>query len=455
MGSIAARAGAILGPTLALLILIVGPPEGTPVLGWRTLAVLAWMTTWWVLQPVPLAATALLPLVLFPLLGVLDVSRAAAPYASSVVFLLLGGFMLARAVERSGLQRRIARRILGLTSGSVAGLLTGVMAATAALGMWMSISATALLMMPLALTLVGPARQAPTRAQTALVLAVPYAAAIAATATLVATPPIALLASTIESSHGVDVTFARWLLVGGSVAALGLSTVWLLLRREAGRSAAPLPSALDALGPWTTHERRAALLVAGVIVSWLVGPLFGIDEAVVAISGGIIAFLLPAGSGRARILEASDIPRFGWPILLLVGGGLSLGHAATSSGLADEVVGALSVLAAWPPLLALLLLAGATVAISEMSSNTATAAALLPLAGPLGEALGISSVTVVTTLALASCAGFAMPVGTPPNAIAFGTGMVPLRRMIRLGIMLDAAFAILAVVGGLIADKLL
>lgn len=455
MPSAVRRLGAFLGPASALALLLVGPQGDVPLVAWRTLAVLAWMAAWWVLQPVPLAATALLPLVLFPALGVLDPTRAAAPYASEVVFLLLGGFLLARAVERSGLHQRIARAILRRVAGRPGRALAGIIGATAALGMWMSLSATALLMMPLALTVAGATRGAPTARQSALVLAVPYAAAFAAVSTLVATPPIALLASTLARDHGIDVSFARWLLVGGSVALLGLFATWALLR-VASRGA-PLPSGLDdaAPTPATPRERRAAALVLTVIALWLAGPLVRLDETAVAIGGGIAAFLVPAGRAQGRLLEADDLARLPWGVLLLVGGGLSLGVAATTSGLADEVVALLARLASWPWPLALLALAAGTVAISEMSSNTATAAALLPLAGPIAEALDLAPVVVATTLALAACGGFAMPVGTPPNAIAYGTGLVPLGRMMRLGVVLDAVMALLAVAGGVVAGILL
>lgn len=449
-----ARLGAIGGPVLAAAILLAGPPSGVPPAAWRALAVLAWMVTWWVLQPVPLAVTALLPLVLFPALGVLDPVESAAPYASPVVFLLLGGFLLARAVERSSLHRRVAEAVLRRIRGSATGALTGIMAATAVLGMWMSVSATALLMMPIALSIVGEVRGPPTRRHTASVLAVPYAAAIAAVATLVATPPIALLASSLESDHGVSVGFARWLLVGGSVALAGLAFAWLVLRHQLRAERASTLDAPDVLREMTAAQMRVALLVLGVIALWLVGPLVGLDEMVVAIVGGVVAFLVPDGRG-GRLLDSSDLPHVAWGILILVGGGLSLGVAATTSGLADQVVGVLAGLASLPWLLALLVLAGATTAISEMSSNTATAAALLPLSGPIAASLGIGPVVVATTLALASCAGFAMPVATPANAIAYGTGLVPLSRMIRLGILLDVAMVILAVAGGVLAGAVL
>lgn len=423
------------------------------------------MALWWLTEPVPLAATSLLPIVLFPLLGVRSAKDAAAPYANELIFLFLAGFLLAAALEKWNAHSRIAYSIVAGIGGGARRVVFGVMLATGFVSMWISNTATAAMMYPIALAvggLFGAGRDADAT-RTALMLGVAYAASIGGMATLIGTPPNLIFAGATKELAGRPVGFAEFLLVGLPIAAVLLPLTWALLVFGLFRGTVDLgPDARRelrarraALGPLRGGEVRTMGVFLVTVVAWLmretkemgavtlpglseVAP--GMTDASVGLAGALLLFVVPDRDPRAggRPLltwrEARDVP---WDVLLLFGGGLSLAAAMESSGLAKWLAGGLGGLAGAPRLVVYGAFAGLVLLLSELASNTAVAAMMMPIAAAVAPAVGEPPVALMLVAALAASTGFALPVATPPNAIVFGSGQVSVRQMARAGVLLD------------------
>lgn len=445
-----------------------GSPGALSDAGRATLAMMAWMAVWWLSEAIAIEATALLPVALFPLLGITSVAQAAAPYASDVVFLLLGGFMLAAALQRWSLDQRIALAVLARVGSRPAQQLAGVMAATAFLSMWVSNTATAAIMMPIAVSLTalgsGGEGDADDARQGALVLAVAYSASIGGMATLIGSPPNGIAARFIAQASGESISFVHWMLIAGPAALLMLVACWWWLSRTLPpRAAATAPDARAAiaeaaalLGP-LGRGARATLAVCVVTAGlWICRPMlaaleFGgtrplaaLSDAGIAIGAALALFVLPAdrpapGQAATRLLDWTSAARLPWGVLVLFGGGLSLAAAIEANGVAEFVGAQTAVLGGWPPLLVLVIVLALTIFLSELTSNTAQAATMIPLLAAMAAGIGLDATLLIVACALGSSCAFMMPVGTPPNAIAFGTGLVTMRRMWQTGLWLNLA----------------
>ncbi len=457
------RIGLVVGPLAFATMLVAGPPDGLDPAAWRTAAVGVLMATWWMTEAAPLPATALLPIPLFPILGVADPATAAAPYAHPIVFLFLGGFLIALAMERWGLHRRVALAILRRTGTRPRGMVAGFLASAAILSMWISNTATALLLLPIGLSVLeltdraidGPDREAE-ETGTALMLAIAFGASIGGLGTLVGTPPNALTAGFLEEAYGIRIGFARWMAIGLPMVAVTLPLTWLILTRWAFRLGGGevagvrelVASKTAELGALSTGERVVAGVFAIAAAGWITRPLLerwipGLSDAGIAIAAGLALFLLPAGRGRGRVLDWSVARRLPWGVLILFGGGLSLAAAIDASGLAVWLAGGLDGVAGWPLLPLVFVLALLTILFSELASNTATAAAFLPIVGAAALAAGYDPVLLVVPAGLAASGGFMLPVATPPNAIVYGSGAITVPQLVRAGGLLDLAFALL------------
>ena len=428
-----------------------------PPAAWRTTALALLLAVWWMTEALPLGATSLLPLVLSPLLGIASIEDAASPYANPTVFLFLGGFLIALAVERCGLHRRAALTILAAVGSRPANLVAGFMIATAFLSMWISNTAATLMMLPMAMSVATLEEPVPggteTRFGTALLLGVAYAASLGGLGTLIGTPPNALLAAYMADRFSVEIGFGEWMLVGVPLVVVSLPIAWLILTKVAcpvgetrlAGAGAELDSARAALGPIT----RAEWLVGGVTfataLSWMFRPLIAravpaVSDTTIAIAGALLLFAVPVSWRRREFpLAGEDIDRLPWSVLLLFGGGLSLAGAIQSSGLATWIGTALERLGGLPLPLLILGVVASVVFVSELASNTASAATFLPIAGALAVGLGESPLLLVIPAALAASCGFMLPVATPPNAIVYGTGRIPMPRMVRAGLLLNLA----------------
>lgn len=455
--------GLALGPLAAVSMLLFPAPAGLAPAAWATAAVAVWMAIWWTSEAVPLAATALLPLVAFPLLGIADAGKAAAPFANPLIFLFLGGFWIALAMQRWGLHERIALNIVTRTGRRPAALVAGVMIATAALSMWISNTATVMMMVPIVTSLVtvvcGPEGRTDdawtARFATALMLATAYAASIGGLATLVGSPPNALFAAFIAQTYGIEIGFARWMTIGLPVTLVMLPLAWLMLTRgmvrpdrvgHAGPEAL-LAAPLAALGPLRPAEKRVGVVFAIVAALWIGGPLLSrwsglapLSDSTVAIAGALALFVIPADWNRREfLLDWAWARRAPWEILILFGGGLSLAQAVDQSGLATWIGSGLAAFGAWPTVALVAAVAMVVIFMTELTSNTATAAAMLPVLAAVAVQADLSPLLLTLPAALAASCAFMLPVATPPNAIVFGTGLVTVADMMRAGLLLNLA----------------
>lgn len=435
--------------------------EGAPAYaGALTAGTLVLMGVWWATEALPLAVTALLPLVVLPVGGVAPVGDVAAPYANKVIFLFLGGFVLATALQRWDVHLRIALRVVRLVGTAPRRLVLGMMVATALLSMWVSNTATAVMMLPIGvsvLALLGRERGGvDPRLSAALMLGIAYAATIGSFGTVIASPPNALLVGYVAETYGIQISFGQWMAVGLPLSVVFLLLAWFLLTRVVFRvDPAPLCEddtvvrvELDRLGPMGSPQRRVVVVFALAAASWIALPLVWpgtpVTDEVVAVVVAVLLFLLPSGSDcGGRLLDWSDTRELPWGILLLFGGGLALAAQITASGLSTWIGERAHGLQGMPTVVVVGAVCLLTVGMTEFMSNTATAATLLPIMATVGAALGHGPLLLAVPVALASGCVFMMPAATPPNAIAYSSGFVRVPDMIRAGAPLSAASVVL------------
>jgi len=463
------------GPVIYGLLLWVAPAELSREAR-HVLATAGWMATWWMLEPVPLAATSLLPVALFPLTGVASTRDAVAPFANELVFLFLAGFLLAAALEHWNAHARIAYAMVGAIGFSGKRVVLGVMVATAIISMWISNTATAAMMYPIALAIGALFGTSPDAAnlRTALMLGVAYAASIGGMGTLLGTPPNLVLAGTARELTGQDVTFTQFASLGIPMVLVLLPLCWMLLVfvlyrarvRLEGDAKAVLGERRAALGPLRGGELATLVVFALTAVAWVMRERKDLGFAVIpgivdvaprvtdtsiGMTGALILFLITARDrdGTTRPLlswrEARAIP---WDVLLLFGGGLSLAAAMEATGLATWLGESMTVLQGAPPVMIYLGLALLVLVLSELASNTAVATMAMPIAASLAHAVDQPPILLMYVAAFAASAGFALPIATPPNTIIFGSGQVTVRQMARAGILLDVV-AIIVIVAGI------
>lgn len=445
------RIGRVVGLVVLGILLAAPPPSGLSLEAWRTAAMGALMAVWWITEAVPIPATALLPVVLLPLLGVADVHAAAAPYANPVIFLFLGGFVLAAALKRSNLHYRLALGIIATVGAGPQRLVGGFMLATALLSMGVSNTATVVMLLPMALSVVElrerDGHTEPAFA-TALLVGLAYAASIGGIGTLIGTPPNALLAGFLEQTHGIRVGFVQWMAFGVPFVALCLPTTWWLLTRVLHPVGGGTREGVDliarelrSLGPVTPAERRVAIVAALTAAAWVSRPLLeglvpGLSDAGIAMTTAVVLFALPAGREGA-LVDWDDVRGIPWDVLVLFGGGLSLAEAITRTGLATWIGDGLGGLGTWPLVTVVALVAAVVTFLTELTSNTATAAAFLPVAASLAAGIGAEVTMLSIPVAVAASCAFMMPVATPPNALVYGSGRLTIATMARTGLVLN------------------
>jgi sodium-dependent dicarboxylate transporter 2/3/5 len=457
------------GPVAFAVTLAMPAPAGMAPAAWLTAGLGLWMAIWWSSEALPVPVTALLPLIALPLAGIAPIETAASLYAHPLIFLFLGGFLLALGIQKHGLHRRLALNIVARTGTRPAALVAGFMTATGLLSMWVSNTATAMLMLPIGLSVIAEVRgETPHPSHPhddpfaiALLLGIAYGASIGGLGTLIGTPPNALLAAYAETEFGIRIGFARWMLVGVPMALVMGFAAWLILTRTAFRlndvhlaaGQDAIARHLEELGSMSANEKRVALLFLVTAALWLTRPwlttlpgLAGLNDSSIAIGAGFALFLLPtsrASGNGGRLIAWTDAASLPWGTLLLFGGGLSLAGAIGSSGLAGWIGDALTGFADWPLLALVALIAAIVVFLTELTSNTATTAAFLPLMGALALVAGLPPLMLMAPAALAASAAFMLPVATPPNAIVHGSGMVPIPAMMRAGFALNIATILL------------
>ncbi|MEZ6028377.1 MAG: DASS family sodium-coupled anion symporter [Hyphomonadaceae bacterium] len=455
-----------LGVILAIVIQLLPRPEGLSPQAWLVVSMVALMVTWWVSEAIPIPATSLVPMVFLPIAGVSTIAQAAAPYADRTVMLLLGGFIIAKSVERWNLHSRIALTIVSRVGSSPHALIGGFMIASAALSMWISNTATTIMLTPIALS-VATAVTLP-RARTApftvaLLLGVAYSASIGGLGTLIGSPTNIIVVSNLERLLDTTISFTQWMMLGVPVVLLMIPGGWFLLTRFSGNLRDGLDPAkagrdvvnaeLAALGRISGPEVRVALVFAVVAFFWVsrdallvnitigdVKPFAGLTDHVIAIAGAIALFLVPSGSRTERgtaLLDWRTAERIPWGALLLFGGGISMATAISSTGLADWLGGSMMGITALPTFLIVLVIATFVIFATELTSNVATATTVMPIVAGLVIASGSDPVLLAAPVAMAASCAFMLPLATTPNAIVYATGRVSIPRMARMGILVN------------------
>lgn len=464
------RAGLVLGPVLALLIAVFFAPEGLPREAVLVAAIGSWMAIWWATEAIPVAITAFLPLIALPILDVVPIREITAPYAHPIIYLFFGGFVVALAIERCGLHRRIALSIFRLVGTDSRALVGGFMLAAALVSMWISNTSTSLMLLPIAVsvvTVIGetmPELEIKQRQNfgVALLLGLAYGATLGGVATLVGTPPNAFMAGFMSDNYGVEIDFARWMMVGIPVSIILLPIAWFYLThisfpvkfRASKDAAKHIASMQSGLGKMSKAEWRTGSLFAFLVIGWLFRgsleglPLIGeISDTGVAMIAAVAAFLIPSGERGQALMVWDDMKRLPWGVLILFGGGLALATAVSSSGLALWLGQQLSPIGALN--LALLVIAATALVIflTELTSNLATTATFLPVIAAIAVETGQDPLVFVIPVTLAASCAFMLPVATPPNAIVFSSGLVSIPKMARAGLALNIiAVAVLSLV---------
>ncbi len=455
--SVARLAALVGGPALAIIVLLLPEPAGMPVEAWRLVSLTAWMVVWWLGEAVPIPATALLPIPLMPLYGIGEIEPVAANYADDLIFLFLGGFLLAAAMQRWNLHRRIALRIVAAVGTSPGGIIGGFMVATAFLSMWISNTATTVMMFAVGISMVdfiGRTTQDDRMLRNfgvALMLGIAYSASIGGVGTLIGTPPNALLASFLQSSYGIEVDFFAWMLFGMPIVLVMLPMAWLILTKlifptrhmEIGDAGRVVQRELGELGTMSYAEKVVGGVFLGAAFFWifrtLIVDLTGlpINDTTIALVAALLLFAWPVSRRTgAFVLDWQAARNVPWGVLLLFGGGLALAWGFQESGLAEWIgqsVGGFEV----SVMVLVLIVAAAIVYLTEITSNTASTATFLPILGAVAVGLDLDPRLLAVPVAVGASMAFMMPVATPPNAIVFSYDRMRLRDMAVAGFWLN------------------
>jgi sodium-dependent dicarboxylate transporter 2/3/5 len=481
------RVGLFLGPLLGLVCYHLLPLhyetasgqwlEFTPE-GRATVGVMVWMATWWVTEAVDIEVTALLPIAIFPLFGIAPLSKVLPPYAADVIYLFMGGFIIGLAIERWGLDRRIAFFTLKLVGARPSAIVGGFMAVTAFLSMWVSNTACAAMMTPIALSVIDlvlrsrtgsglkesggiPQERVPERNfATGLLLCVAYSASIGGIATIIGSPPNGIAVRYMQQTFQKEVSFFDWILVGGPFTLIFLPIAWLLVTRvlfradigEIAGGRKYFDEEYRKLGPLTRGEKIVLAVFSLAALLWIFSPLLkpiviagmkpfaDLSDAGIAMLAALMLFLAPVDPFKGiRAMDWATAVKLPWGVLMLFGGGLTLAAAIEANGVSGFIGNASRGFAGLPPILLLLAITAMTVFLSELTSNTAQVATMLPVLAAMAPALGMEPYALIVACTLGASSAYMMPVGTPPNAIVFGTGLVRMPQMMKAGIWLNLA----------------
>ncbi|PLX66617.1 MAG: anion transporter [Denitrovibrio sp.] len=471
------KIGLVLGPLLFILMLVIPTPGGMTPEAQKMAAVAFLMATWWMCESIPIPATSLLPIALFPLLGIMHTKKATAPYASHLIFLFMGGFIIALSMQRWNLHRIIAMNIVKVVGFSPSRLIFGFMAATAVLSAFVSNTATTVMMMPIGLAIIhhvvaeGKKEGLDKHIDFSpeqfafglnLMLGIAYAASIGGIATLIGTPPNTVLAGYLTKTYGYEITFAKWLMVGVPLVVVFLPICWLWLTRVAnpmklkkvpgGREL--INAELKEMGSMSKGEKWTALVFFVTALGWIfrkqVGFIFPdpklVTDAAIAMTGALILFVIPINLKKNQFVMdwhwASKMP---WGVLILFGGGLSMAAGFKATKLADWIGLQVGLLDNAPILVLVIAVATLIIFLTELTSNTATSAMVMPILAAVAIGLGQSPLLLVIPAAIAASCAFMLPVATPPNAIVFGSGYVTIPQMVKSGIGLNVIGIIITV----------
>ena len=450
-----------LGPFIAVGMTFMDIPEGMSAVAFKVAIMGILMAIWWATEAVPIAVTAMLPLVLFPLFGVSSIQDAATPFANKVIYLFLGGFIVAFAMQRWNLHKRIALTILQYVGGDGKSLVAGFMFVSAALSMWVMNTSTTMMLLPIAISVITVINSTNKHIsdresedfQYSILLGIAYASTIGGMSTLVGTAPNAMMAAFLFETYEIQVNFSEWMLIGVPLSFVMVPLAWLSLTKwvfhvnfktnHSGQESLRIMK--NDLGVISKPEIRVGIVFLLMALAWILRPLLikisflsDLDDSSIAMAGAILLFIIPSGDKEDPLLlrweHLSSLP---WSILILFGGGLSLATAVSNSGLAEWIGSNLSSVGSLPLPLLVMSIAMMIIFLTELTSNIATTATFLPVIGAIAIEMGINPIILAAPVTLAASCAFMLPVATPPNAIVFGSGLLRIPRMIRAGIALN------------------
>ena len=448
----------LLGPLLFFIILILDAPNGMSNEGFRLLGIIIWMAVWWISEVVPIAVTSLLPIILFPSLNILNIQDTGANYGHKYIFLFIGGFILANAIQKWNLHKRIALNIILKIGGSTDKIILGFMLATGFLSMWISNTATTVMMLPIALSVINQLKDHPETLENenkvfgkALMLGVAYSASAGGIATLIGTPPNLIFAGFIQENFNIEISFFQWMKIGFPVSIILMLFIWWFLTKYAfklNKTGFPggkeeIKKILSKMGKINNEEKKILIVFTLTILSWifrkntinLIIPNF--DDSMIAISSAIILFILPSKNKKEPIMKWKDALTIPWGILLLFGGGLSIAKGFQATGLDHWIGDQLSFLTFSSSLLVIFLIIAGVNFLTEMTSNMATTAMLLPVMIPIANIMQINPFLLLVGTTLAASCAFMLPVATPPNAVVFGSKLLKISDMVKAGILIN------------------
>lgn len=454
--------GLVLGPMLFAVFFLVPAITGLDDPPRAVLAVTLWVGTWWVTEPIPIPATSLLPVLLLPLAGGTDEETAATAYADPIVFMYLGGFTIALAIQRWDLHRRIAMTVIRMVGTGGPRIMLGVMLACAFLSMWISNAATALMMLPIGLALVEEIRERQLyddesfkRFSKGLMLSIAYASTIGGLATLIGSVPNAVFAAQASIILDQEVTFASWLLFAGPMTLVLLIALYLLFTRVLFRVSMKVETPpdfakeqLQKLGPMSYEEKVVLTIFATVGTLWIssgfIPEAVRLSDTTISLVGAVLMFLVPARQQKGGILVWKDLTDLPWGILVLFGGGLSLAAAFEDSDLTSWFGDLMEDLEVLPYALIIIVIAAIVLVMTEIMSNTAVSNMLIPVAAGMALGMGVDPYAIMALVAITSSCAFMLPVGTPPNAAVFSSGYITMNDMVKAGFWMNIAALVLA-----------
>ena len=444
------KIGFILGPLTFITLMLIGPFEGLSHSAHSILSSTLWIAIWWITETIPIAATALIPIVLFPLSGGLDLSATTASYGHKFVFLYLGGFLIAIGIEKWNLHKRIAINIISFIGVDARRVILGFMLATAFLSMWISNTATSVMMLPIGIAIIKQLNENKTFGK-ALMLGIAYSASIGGVATLIGTPPNLVLAGVVSEIYGYEITFSQWFLFGFPISITLLFFCWIYLTRVAYKFESKsflggnteIKRLKKELGPISYEEKLVAIVFTLAGLCWISRSFFlqkilpSLDDTIIAISFGLLLFILPSKQKSTALLSWRDTINLPWGIIILFGGGMALARAFETSGLALWLGELMTSFSDLPLFLLILLLIAAVNFLTEITSNLATTAMLLPVLAPLALEINIHPFGLMVGAAVAASCAFMLPVATPPNAVVFGSGYLKIQDMVSRGVIMN------------------
>lgn len=448
--------GLILGPLLFTIILLVPSPEGMNPAAQAVLAGTCWVAIWWITEAVPIPVTSLLPIILFPLTGALELSTTTAAYGNPIVFLFLGGFIIALAMEKWNLHRRIAINIIHFIGTNKKRIVLGFMIATAFLSMWISNSATSMMMLPIGvaitiqLTSESDDRKFTGNFSRSLMLAIAYSASIGGLATLVGTPTNAVLVAIVNQLYQVEISFAQWMLFAFPLVLILLGACWFYLvyiafplnNSGTNKGHEELLRQKKALGLISWEEKSVLIVFSFTAFLWITRSFLldqilpGLDDSIIAILGAVLLFLIPAKK-EGFILDWESSRKLPWGLLLLFGGGLAIASGFKASGLAEWIGVLMNQIQGVDLIIILVILVTLMNFLTEITSNVATATMMLPILASIATAIGIHPFGPMVAACLAASCAFMLPVATPPNAVVFGSGYLKMIDMVKTGFWLN------------------